>query len=75
MTDIIYLRVGLYTLFYPLTKDGEYIFNVMGGEPILTIHEKNVLAQIRKAGYSVRKKRKGFYKEDISAAEIEELLK
>lgn len=70
MTDIIYWRSRLYTQFYPLTKNGEYIFNVMGGEPILTIHEKNVLAQIRKAGYSVRKKSgKDF------AEEIEELLK
>lgn len=75
MTDIIYYRIGLYTHFYPLTKDGEYIFNVMGGEPILTIHEKKVLAQIRKAGYSVRKKSSKDFAEEISDAEIEELLK
>ena len=64
-----------YTHFWPLTNDGEHVFNVMGGEPILTIHEKNVLAQIRKAGYSVRKKSSKDFAEEISDAEIEELLK
>lgn len=75
MADLIYYRIGLFTYFYPKTKDGEYVFNEMKGEPILTIYEKNVLAQIRKAGYSVRKKSNRDFAEELSDSEIEELLK
>ena len=58
MTDITYLDKGFFTTFIPHTPAGEDAWRVMheaNGETVLSIHAKNVIAQLRKAGYSVAK--------------------
>ncbi len=61
-TDITYLDKGLFTTFIPHTPAGENAWRVMaqetGNAAILSIHAKNVIAQLRKAGYSVAKAKK-----------------
>lgn len=60
-TDITYLDKGLFTTFIPHTAAGESAWRVMqeaNGETVLSIHAKNVINQLRKAGYSVAKAKK-----------------
>ena len=62
ITDLTYNTTGIFTTFYPESKQGEVIYNQMieqnGSPKIYTIHLKNVLCQIKKAGYSVKKAKK-----------------
>lgn len=61
MYDLTYLTTGLFTVFFPETKDGEYAFKTMCEElgnnsaKILTRDLKSTLKQLRKAGYTVGK--------------------
>tara|TARA_R110002020_G_scaffold334555_2_gene549799 strand:- start:9940 stop:10197 length:258 start_codon:yes stop_codon:yes gene_type:complete len=61
-TDLTYSTSGIFTTFYPESKHGEIIYNEIieqnGSSKIYTIHLKNVLYQIKKAGYSVKKAKK-----------------
>lgn len=61
MIDLTYLDKGLFTTFIPHTPAGENAWRVMheaNGEAVLSIHAKNVIGQLRKAGYSVTKAKK-----------------
>jgi hypothetical protein len=61
MADLTYTTEGMFTTFFPMTKEGEEAWNVMHvqeQEKILSIHLKPVLSQLRNAGYSVRKAKK-----------------
>ena len=61
MTDLVYIRQGLFTAFIPETKAGEEAFRQICAAQgdhtgkILTAHVESTLAQLRKAGYSVKK--------------------
>lgn len=61
-SDLTYLDKGLFTTFIPHTPAGEAAWLVMaeetGNAAILSIHSKNVIAQLKKAGYSVAKAKK-----------------
>lgn len=61
MPDLTYLDKGLFTTFIPYTPAGENAWRVMHeaySETVLSIHAKNVIGQLRKAGYSVAKAKK-----------------
>jgi len=53
--DITYLKTGLFTTFFPESKEGETIYNEIieqnGSPKIFTRDLKNTLYQIKKAGY------------------------
>ena len=59
--DITYINQGLFTAFIPQTKAGEDAFReicrVQGDHTgkVLTIHAKQTIQQLRKAGYKVGK--------------------
>lgn len=60
-SDLAYITSGLFTRFAPNTKAGEEAWREMANHDatsILTIHLTSVLAQLRKAGYSVAKAKK-----------------
>ena len=65
--DLTYNTTGIFTTFFSESKQGEVIYNQMieqnGSPKIYTIHLKNVLYQIKKAGYSVKKAKKVSKKE------------
>ncbi len=74
MNDLTYTTNGLFTRFIPHTEAGESAWRVManqGQEAILSIHTGAVLAQLRKAGYSVKKAPKAA---KVTASEIDNLL-
>jgi len=74
MVDLEYIISGMFTSFIPMTPAGEDAWRViMSGDStqILTIHLNNVLAQLRKAGYSVAKAKKAA---PVTANEIDNLL-
>lgn len=58
-TDIEYSNDGLWTRFYTNTEAGEIVWRELaksdGVAAVLTIHAKTVIAQIKAAGYSIRK--------------------
>ena len=58
-TDLSYTTGDMWTKFYPNTEAGELAYRKMmdenGVAAVLNIHAKNVIAQIKKAGYSVAK--------------------
>ena len=60
--DLTYNTTGIFTTFFPESKQGEIIYSEIiqqnGSHKILTIHLKNVLYQIKKAGYNVKKAKK-----------------
>lgn len=59
--DLTYITTGLFTRFVPNTKAGEEAYREMANHDatsILTMHLTSVLAQLRKAGYSVAKAKK-----------------
>lgn len=63
MTDITYSNEGLFTCFYAESRDGDALMSQIvaqneGSNKILSIHAKSVIAQIRKAGYKVKKAKK-----------------
>lgn len=59
MTDLTYIRDGLFTRFMPETKAGEDAWRIMakadGVAAVLTIHEQSVFKQLRAAGYKIAK--------------------
>lgn len=77
MADITYSNQGIFTAFLPETKAGEDAFRAIckaQGDhtgKVLSIHAKATIAQLRKAGYSVKKQGKV---EDIDTDELEALL-
>ena len=62
MVDLEYTNSGMFTRFYPVTRAGEDAWREMAKEDgcaaVLSIHAKNVIGQLRKAGYSVAKAKK-----------------
>lgn len=58
-TDLEYINTSLFTRFMPNTPAGENAWRVMakedGNAAVLSIHAKSIIAQLRKAGYSVAK--------------------
>lgn len=61
-TDLQYTTTGLFTRFIPNSPAGEDAWREMaketGNAAVLSIHAANVIAQLRKAGYSVAKAKK-----------------
>lgn len=60
MTDITYTQDGFITKFFPETPAGETIWRTIaeqegGNAVVFTMHAKNVISQIRRAGYKVTK--------------------
>lgn len=60
--DITYLKTGFFTTFFSETKEGDKIYKEIieqnGSPKILTRDLKNVLYQIKNAGYTVKKAKK-----------------
>lgn len=57
--DLEYTNGGMFTRFYPNTPAGEDAWREMAKEDgvaaVLSIHSKNVISQLRNAGYTVKK--------------------
>ena len=57
--DLEYRNDGLFTRFMPNTPSGEDAWKAMakddGVAAVLNIHAKNVIAQLRRSGYTVAK--------------------
>lgn len=58
-TDLTYLKQGLFTEFVPQSKAGEDAWRELakqteGTGKVLTVHLPAILAQLRKAGYTVK---------------------
>lgn len=58
--DLVYLNQGLFTCFVPQSNVGETAWKEIaavnaGVAKVFTIHAKQTIAQLRKAGYSVGK--------------------
>jgi hypothetical protein len=76
-TDLTYLKTGFFTVFFPQTKEGEEAYNEMcytlgnNSAKILTRDLKNVLSQLKKAGYKVRKQKKSKLKIDDILNELD----
>lgn len=73
--DLEYLNTSLFTRFVPNTPAGEDAWNEMargeyGNAAVLAIHAKTVIAQLRKAGYSVAKVKKPTQTIDEILAEL-----
>lgn len=77
MADITYINQWLFTAFWPESKAGEDAFRAIcraQGDhtgKVLTVHAKSTIAQLRKAGYSVKKQGK---REEIDLDDLESLL-
>lgn len=77
MTDLTYIDQGLFTAFMPESKAGEDAFRAICKAQVdhtgkvLTAHAKATIAQLRKAGYSVKKQGKVV---EISDDELAALL-
>lgn len=60
--DITWLDEGLFTCFIPNTDAGAVPYRQMieedGSPKVLSIHRNRVIAQLRRAGYTVAKARK-----------------
>ena len=58
-SDLTYLTTGLFTVFFPENKQGEIAYNELcealgnNSGKIYTYHLKNVLNQLKTAGYKV----------------------
>jgi len=72
MTDLTYTQDGMFTRFVPNTTDGESVWRSMveqhGAAAVLNHEAGRVMAQIRKAGYSVGKAK------PVKAGEIDAIL-
>lgn len=59
MTDISYTQCGLFTRFYPESPEGESVWRELakndGVAAVLNTHAASVIAQIKRAGYTVKK--------------------
>lgn len=76
MADITYTQDGMFTRFYPETKDGEVVWNEManqmgGTAAVLNFEANKVIAQIRAAGYKVAKAKKVTQSIDEILAELD----
>lgn len=75
--DITYINQGLFTAFLPQSEQGEDAFReicrVQGDHTgkVLTIHAKQTIQQLRKAGYKVGKVSK---QKPITDDELDSLL-
>lgn len=74
--DITYKDCGLFTAFYPETKEGEEAWRELasvtdGTGKVLTIQAKQFIANLRKAGYTVTKAKKAEQNLDDIFAELE----
>ena len=72
--DLEYITTGLFTRFIPHTLAGEDAWREMASHDatsIFTMHKGAVLAQLRAAGYSVRKAPKA---KPVTAQEVDQLL-
>lgn len=74
--DLEYVTTGLFTRFVPNTPQGEDAWREMaqqndGVAAVLTIHAGDVIAQLKKAGYTVAE----MEAKTISSEEIDNLLK
>jgi hypothetical protein len=58
VSDLDYSEQGLFTSFFPNTLEGENVWRSIPQGKILTVQLPSVLAQLRKAGYSVVKAKK-----------------
>lgn len=74
--DLEYLEQGLFTAFFPLTREGEMVWAELDPEhgtgKIFTIQLKITLFNLRKAGYNVRKAKKPA---PLKPGEADEMLK
>lgn len=73
MSDIEYVEQGLFTSFVPTSQDGEKLWLELinqnsGSGKVLSVHAKNVISQMRKAGYTVNKAKK------VSSKELKRVL-
>lgn len=74
--DLTYRKDGMLTTFYAETEAGQAAWNVIASKPegmngkILTIWLDNVLRQLRKAGYVVRKAKPVAMSDDELLAEL-----
>lgn len=77
IVDITYINQGLFTAFIPSSKTGEDAFReickVQGDHTgkVLTIHAKQTITQLRKAGYKVGKAPK---QKPMTSDELDNLL-
>lgn len=74
MTDLEYSKQGMFTRFYANTAAGENAWHEMakqdGVAAVLSFEAKNVIAQLRQAGYSVAKAKKVTQSIDDILAEL-----
>lgn len=62
-TDLTYLNQGLFTAFFPDSPAGEKVWQEIASETngtgkIFTMHLKNTLKQLRKAGFKITQAKK-----------------
>lgn len=73
--DLEFSNNGLFTRFFPNTLEGEVAWKEMHKTHpeaiVLTIHANSVIAQLRKAGYSVAKQKPCKLSTDQILAELE----
>jgi len=57
MTDMEWHDQGLFTAFIPVSKAGEIAWQAMADDSgkVFSVHRQAVIAQLRQAGYTVRK--------------------
>ena len=73
MTDLTYSQNEMFTKFFPVTVAGEAAWRTMaqadkdGVAAVLNQHAKSVIAQLRRAGYSVAKAKSNVSLHDILA--------
>jgi hypothetical protein len=63
MIDLTYLHQGIFTVFFPESKSGEAAWREIaskteGSGKIFTMHLKDTLKQLRKAGFTIAKAKK-----------------
>lgn len=70
--DLEYIQIGMFTKFLPVTAAGEDAWREMAKADVvaavLNHHAKSVIAQLRKAGYSVAKAKK------VTAADMDSIF-
>lgn len=74
--DITYKDLGLFTAFYPETKEGENAWRELasvtdGTGKVLSVQAKQFIASLRNAGYTVSKAKKAEQSLDDIFAELE----
>lgn len=78
--DIEYIESGMFIIFFPNTPEGEQVWRQLaestdGTGKVFAIHAKQVIKDIRKAGYTVRKAKPASKKDaDKMLKEFDELF-